>query len=321
MEAQNSGRITFFNANLLYLIVMVLFVSIGYIAQNWDFNYGVLITEFLLVALPTLVYTKAMGASAARELRLKGLDVTDTLLVAVAFVSAYFVAAFLNIVGEILISLMGNLIIPDIPFATDTSEYIVLLFTIAGSAGICEELLFRGFMLRAYERFGMWTGIIITALLFSILHLNIQNMIAPFFLGIILGFVVYKTDSIFAGMLGHFINNGISVTLGYIIMNLPFYESMNLEQVQEGMSTEALLGTALLFALVLPFAGTVLFICLKTINDRHPKSTENSRTVSFPSILRSIRLSWPLLLSFLIFIGMMTAEIFLIINGKPLLNF
>ena len=166
MEAQNRDRISFFNANLLYLIVMVLFVSVGYMAQKWDFNYGVLVTEFLLVALPTLVYAKVMGASIKRELRFNGLDVTDTLLVTVAFISAYFVAAFLNLVGEILISLMGKLIVPDIPFATDTSEYIVLLLVIAGSAGICEELLFRGFILRAYERFGMWTGIIITALLF-----------------------------------------------------------------------------------------------------------------------------------------------------------
>lgn len=321
MESQNTGRLSYFSANLLYLGVMTLFVSVGYAAQKWDFNYGILITEFLLVALPAIVYTKIKGASIKRELRFNRLDLTDTLLVAVAFVSAYFVAVFINIIGQILISMMGDLIIPDIPFATDPTEYIVLLFVIAGSAGICEEILFRGFLLRAYEGFGMWRGILISAMLFSILHLNIQNLLAPFFLGLVLGFVVYKTNSIFAGILGHFINNAISVTWGYVIMSLPFYEHMNVEQLQEGVATEALLGAAILFALILPFAGAVLLICLKAINDRHPGLPGISAGTGMLPAVKSIRLSWPLLLSMLIFIGMMTAEVFFIVNGKPLINF
>lgn len=319
MESQED-RISFFNANLLYLGVMVLFVSVGYVAQKWDFNYGMLITEFLLVALPAIIYVKVAGASVKRELRFNSLSLTDMLLVAVAFVSAYFVAVFLNLIGEILISMAGELIIPDIPFASDPAEYLVLLFVIAGSAGICEEILFRGFMLRAYERFGMWTGIIMTALLFSMLHLNVQNLLAPFFLGLVLGYVVYKTNSIFAGMLGHFINNAISVTWGYVIMNLPLYEAIKPEQLQEGVTTGSLIGAALLFALVLPFAGGILAICLKAINDRHPEAVEERAGASFAGKMKSIRLSWPLLFSLLIFIGMVTAEIYLIINGRPIIN-
>lgn len=320
MEIQNTDRVSFFSANLLYLGVMVLFVSVGYAAQKWDFNYGVLITEFLLVALPTIIYVKAMGASVKKELRFNTLDFTDIILVAVAFISAYFVAVFVNLLGEILISMAGELIVPDIPFATDPAEYLSLLFIIAGSAGICEEILFRGFILKAYEGFGMWTGITVTALLFSMLHLNVQNILAPFFLGLVLGFVVYKTNSIFAGILGHFINNAISVTWGYVIMNLPFYEAMNMDQLKEGMTTESLISAAILFAFVLPFAGGILALCLKAINDRHPEAVADRTEVSFLVKLRKIRFSWPLLLSLLIFMGMMTAEIYLIINGKPLIN-
>jgi len=320
MELRKTDRLSFFSANLLYLSVMVLFVSVGYIAQKWDFNYGVLITEFLLVALPTIIYVKAMGASVKKELRFNRLDFTDMLLVVVAFVSAYFVAVFVNLVGEILISMAGELIIPDIPFATDPAEYLSLLLIIAGSAGICEEILFRGFILRVYERFGMWTGITITAMLFSMLHLNVQNVLAPFFLGLVLGYVVYKTNSIFAGMLGHFINNAISVTWGYVVMNLPFYEAMNAEQLKAGMSTEALVSAAFLFAFVLPFAGGILALCLKAINDRHPEAAGDKTEASFALKARKIRLSWPLLVSLLIFMGMMTAEIYLIMNGKPIIN-
>lgn len=320
MESQNSDRISIFNGNILYMAVMVLFLTAGNVAQGWDFNYGILITEFLLIAFPTIIYVKFKGASVKRELRFNRLGLIDVLLIIVAFFSAYFVAVFLNLLAEILISMLGNLIIPEIPFANNPNEYFMLLFIIAGSAGICEEILFRGFILRAYEKLGMWPNIIITALLFSILHLNIQNIVAPFFLGILLGFVVYKTNSIFAGIIGHFVNNAISVTWGYVIMNLPFYENMNVEQVQQSMTTQSLIGAAILFGIILPFAAAIMIICLKAICYRHPEVVANRSEVSLTSFVKDIKLSWPLLIAFLIFIVMMALEVLLIISGKPLLN-
>ncbi len=321
MELQDSGRLSIFNGNLLYMIVMILFVTVGYIAQQRDFHYGILITEFLLIALPAIIYVKINGASVKKELRFNSLSLIDAILVIVAAVAAYFAAVFINLIAEILISLMGDLIIPDIPFAKSPREYLVLLFVIAGSAGICEEILFRGFILRSYEKLGMWPDIVFTALLFSVLHLNIQNMAAPFFLGIILGFVVYKTNSIYAGMLGHFINNAVSVTWGYVIMNLPFYESMDIEQLQGGMTTQSLIGASIIFGLILPIAGTILAICLKAIKDRHPEAASPRPDESFVSTMGNIRLSWPLLVSLLIFIGMMIMEILLITNGRRPINF
>lgn len=320
MESQNSDRLSFFDGNLLYMIVMILFVTIGYVAQKRSFNYGVLATEFLLIALPAVIYVKIKGASVKKELRFNKLALIDALLIIVAFTAAYFVAVFINLLAEILISMIGNLIVPDIPFAKNPGEYFILLLVIAGSAGICEEILFRGFILRSYEKLGMWPNIIITALLFSILHLNIQNIAAPFFLGIILGFVVYKTNSIFAGVIGHFINNAISVTWGYVIMNMPFYENMNAEQVQEGMTTQALIGAAILFGIILPFVGTIMIICLKAISDRHPEVIANRVTSGFFTVANKIRISWPLLVSLFIFIGIMTLEIVLIVSGEPLIN-
>lgn len=242
------------------------------------------------------------------------MSVIDALLVIVAAISAYFAAVFINLIAEILISTIGDLIVPDIPFARNPREYLVLLFIIAGSAGICEEILFRGFILRSYEKLGMWKSIIITALLFSVLHLNIQNIAAPFFLGIVFGFAVYKTNSIYAGMLGHFINNAVSVTWGYVIMSLPFYESINIEQLQGEVTTQSLLGAAIISGLVLPFSGTIMVLCLKAINDRHPEAVAAEPEESFISNMRNIKLSWPLLICLLIFIGMMIMEIILITN-------
>ncbi|HNU79455.1 MAG TPA: hypothetical protein PKG58_01775, partial [Bacillota bacterium] len=62
-------------------------------------------------------------------------------------------------------------------------------------------------------------------------------------------------------------------------------------------------------------------ICLKAIKDRHPEAASPRPDESFVSTMGNIRLSWPLLIALLIFIGMMIMEILLITNGKRPINF
>lgn len=312
MEEQSSDRISIFSANLLYMVVMILFITVGYIMQKRDFESGVLITEFLLLALPTIVFTKLNGTSIKRDLRLNRLSIIDAVLVVVIFMSGYWVAVFINLLGQIILSMLGQLITPQIPFAQSGSEYITLLLVIAGSAGICEEILCRGYIMRAYERLGMWPCIIMSALLFSLLHLNIQNILAPFFLGLLLGFVVYKTNSIYAGMIGHFINNMIAVTWGYVVANLPMYKNLDTQILEQELTTASLIGSAALFGIVALFAGGIMVISLKTLSERHEKYVPEIRDAGFFDTMKNIRLSWPLLVTLIIFVFMMVLELILI---------
>jgi membrane protease YdiL (CAAX protease family) len=302
------------------MLVMLLFVSLGNIVQQWDFKYGILITEFLLIALPTIIFVKLKGVSVKTELRLNRNNIVDAALVVVIFMSGYWVAVFINMIGQIALSLLGELITPQIPFAESGGEYFILLLVIAGSAGVCEEILCRGYLMRAYEGLGMWPGIITSAVLFSLLHLNIQNTLAPLFLGLLLGFVVYKTDSIFAGMLGHFTNNAVSVTWGYVIMNLPIYENLDAEVMQQGLTTASLVSAAVLFGVISLATGVVMIISLKALSERHPGNVRKASESGYAGVMKNIRLSWPLLVTLIIFIIMMVLEVSLIMRGKPMIN-
>lgn len=77
--------------------------------------------------------------------------------------------------------------------------------------------MFRGTMMLGYDKMGYKKSIFITALLFGIFHFNVMNLLGPIFLGIILGFLVYKTNSILSSMLAHTLNNGIALTIGYFL--------------------------------------------------------------------------------------------------------
>jgi len=71
-------------------------------------------------------------------------------------------------------------------------------------AGIFEELLFRGPIQTALMRKNNpWFAIIVTALLFAAAHLDLHGMGIRAALGILLGWVVWRTGSIFPAMMIH----------------------------------------------------------------------------------------------------------------------
>jgi membrane protease YdiL (CAAX protease family) len=79
----------------------------------------------------------------------------------------------------------------------------------ATSAGICEETGFRGYMQRPIEqRHGVPTAIVVSSLLFMLLHLTkgwaLVGMVPIVFgAGVLLGLLAWSSDSLIPGMIGH----------------------------------------------------------------------------------------------------------------------
>ena len=77
---------------------------------------------------------------------------------------------------------------------------------------ILEEMLFRGavtsVLLKAYSP---TKAIIYSALIFGIFHINPAQVLNAFLLGLLLGWLFYKTRSLIPGILVHILNNGLSV--------------------------------------------------------------------------------------------------------------
>ncbi|HVO30014.1 MAG TPA: NTP transferase domain-containing protein, partial [bacterium] len=78
---------------------------------------------------------------------------------------------------------------------------------------VCEELLFRGAVLQSLKPvMGRW-AVLLTAVLFGVLHLDPWRLVSTVALGVVAGMLVASTGSIAAGMLFHFTNNAIAIVL------------------------------------------------------------------------------------------------------------
>ncbi|MDZ4667509.1 MAG: CPBP family intramembrane glutamic endopeptidase [bacterium] len=111
--------------------------------------------------------------------------------------------------------------------AADNMPMLLLnIFVVALVPAISEEFLFRG-VLYQYTRiiFGnVWVAIIISALIFSGFHGQFYGFLPRFALGILMGYLFYKSGSIWVPILAHFVNNAMAVIMIYYEKDLTIFK-------------------------------------------------------------------------------------------------
>lgn len=290
-------------ANLMFVLVSILFITIGGYVQSLSVKGGILITEYVILLVPMFTYLVVVRRARLKEyLRVNSLSLLQIIIIIVATISFMPVALFANSLMIFLMNTLGiQVMVPPIPTASNSSEYVVLLFIIAVSAGVCEELFFRGFMLRAFGSQGRKKAIVLAAILFALLHFNMANLLSPLALGCMFGYMVYVTNSIFASVIAHTVHNGMIVTYLYI-MTSRFGDIM--EKAREMNATDAINASqiAALLIMALIFGGIAVLL-LKTLEKVTSKRVLDLTEEAHPQIHKVSILSYaPLLLPILGFL-------------------
>lgn len=124
---------------------------------------------------------------------------------------AITVAAYVNYFMIAPFSAAGVFVnIENSPMNESLFDIVNLVLRLIIVAPICEEIFFRGFVLRRLLPLGSRRALIISALIFSMFHTNVAQFIYTFVAGIFFGWVTLMTGRIRHSIIIHMINNGIS---------------------------------------------------------------------------------------------------------------
>lgn len=287
-------KITLTGANIVFLVFALAFITyqiVGTIlfgAEVFTENIYpmLLVNELILILGPVLVYAGIKRVNLKETFRFNKPGVLPVILILAVSVPAYFVAAMLNNTLVYFLQFLGNIPAQPIPIPGDPGELLIGLLIIAVLPGVCEEMLHRGLLLRAYEKRGSYKAVVITSIFFGLFHFDLTNLLGPVFLGLIIGYYVIRTNSIFAGMLAHFLNNAIAELMQYFAgsKELPKYVTVSLTELVQ----------LLLFGFCGAVAVGFLLYAFK-------KSTEG-RAVIIPPIsragrdFRSVLSHWPIII-------------------------
>ena len=115
-----------------------------------------------------------------------------------------------------------NIKINVLPFDLTQKSYFISLISLVILPAICEELLFRGIILKGLKKHGKAFSILISAIMFSIFHMAISQTVYPLLMGILLGVIMYNENNIYYCIAVHMANNFTSLTLSYLKISLVF---------------------------------------------------------------------------------------------------
>ena len=176
-----------------------------------------LIVQSLIPSVVTL-YLMIVSVRSSYEPRFKLIfwgDFNFKLLISVLLVTIGYFFWFHNSIGIWSDNLPKGEIIEEIfrKMKLDFKEYPVPLFLqIAIFAPVIEEVLFRGIILRGFlGNYKPKMAIFLSALFFGLVHMNVPQFVSAFTIGLFLGILYYRTQSLLLCIAVHALNNGIVI--------------------------------------------------------------------------------------------------------------
>ena len=204
-------------AMVCYLILtLTSYIDPKELSSNDNIYLSVIILQLLIFLIPGIIYCKLRGKKTTENVRIKPLSVRKVFFCVFAFFVLLAGAALIKLALYQLgyFSTSYTLYENFIPSDTGSIDSIIyILLALAVLPAITEEFVFRGIILQEYREAGCSNvaALMISSLLFAIMHFNLAQFPVYFFGGVVLGLVYMVTDSIIASILVHFLNNAFSM--------------------------------------------------------------------------------------------------------------
>ena len=183
-----------------------------------NFNVWLVVYMFTL-ALATLVpvaFIEKMADFHPVLFKKRKLEATHGLMV----LQGMLIFIGLAVVNSLLLAVLGKagIVFPAQKLEPVDNALTLLLYFIFSAVvpAICEELFVRGIVLNLLMPNGRRFAILASAVLFTVMHTQVQSFIPVFGAGVVLACIYLYTGNIFASMALHFVNNAYSFVMLYM---------------------------------------------------------------------------------------------------------
>ena len=219
------------SSTFVYFVAMLVLIVFYIIIDNVDLSYmssqdkdiftTLVIQVGIILLIPLVLYTFVRKQSLKHTLRDFNFSKISFKTVIYSFVigiACYFINILVASFFSNIIALFGYESIPS--YATSSGkitleQLFINLVLVAVIPAICEEVAHRGLLLGGMSRLGLKRAVLLSSLLFGLLHLNINQFFYATVLGFLMAIAVIMSNSIYPAMIIHFCNNGISVYMTY----------------------------------------------------------------------------------------------------------
>lgn len=209
-----------FESNLFGMILLILYVATPSVIIEFlkdvklPVYYSIVLSQMILLFIPTIIYFIVKRRSVKETLRLKKIGFkTIIIIIGIGFLSQP-IANFLSFITQFIFPNRIGQVVEKL----NSIPLIVRLGAIALTPAIFEEITMRGVILGGYDNVSMKKTALMTGLFFAMIHMDGNQSLYTFVLGIIFAYLVRITGSIYSSMICHFTINGSQVILANIFL-------------------------------------------------------------------------------------------------------
>lgn len=179
---------------------------------------AVVLSQYLLMLLPALVLIRRWHSSAVlRYVRLGPARPSEILL---ALLATLMIIPSSGYIADELVRQLGipqefTQVGAEIFTARSPGELVWLIFVVCFTPAVCEEMFFRGFVQRTFERTMGGGSVVLVGVVFGLFHFSPLGLISLSILGLLFGYFYYRSRSLLVPMAAHAANNLVAVVALY----------------------------------------------------------------------------------------------------------
>ena len=231
---QKNGKkmsyITF--ANMVYFIMMILlcvarlvinfgWLNLDELALEVAFSVFVQIGVFGLVPLTLVTKFKKQGISKTfKDFKFNKLSIKHVIMsFALGILVTIFNLCVANLFSALLTLVGYETTSSGLSIDPSLKNFLIVVLYSAVLPAIFEEIAHRGLLLNAYKKYGIGKAMIVSGLMFGLMHLNIGQFFYASIVGVLLAFIVVVSDSIVPAIIVHFTNNFLNTYFDFASFN------------------------------------------------------------------------------------------------------
>ena len=260
------------NVLAIYFAIATLFVGLRICSEFGLFSsFGVVGNAILTVVIQIglmfsssiFVFSLVQKTSVKNTFKFYGFQKISPMSVIISIamgIVVYILTVFISYFFNCFLSLIGyHFSESPLPETYPVWLLIVNIVLTAVLPAICEEITHRGMLIKGLSGMGIKKALIISSILFGLLHGNIEQFFYTTMIGFFLGHIAITSESIYPAIIIHFMNNFISVFMGYSQVNKLGLEVMFTKIF--GMLTESpILGIMLIFVIIAVLIGLLFLL-------------------------------------------------------------
>lgn len=215
---------------LLAFVVSFLLSLAGYIpgfreaynsSELFEIGYDIL-TSLLFIGVPFIISYYALRKRTAFALPYcRPHNKRSFGLLIVMGIAGSFLANYVVVILAAILSAGGlEMVSPDYSSPETVLGNILYIIYISVVPAMTEEFAFRGVIMQPLRKYGDKFAIVMSALVFGLMHGNAVQAVFAFIVGIVIGYAVVVTGSMWTGIIIHFFNNFVSALLDVASSNM-----------------------------------------------------------------------------------------------------